>query len=59
MPNGIQMMIVNPKTGKKLDFNSKNGIYESFKEKNILGNENKKIIFNYIKKHDKQLKGFY
>jgi len=59
IPNGIQMMIVNPKTGEKLDFNSKNGIYESFKEKNILGNENKKIIFNYIKKHDKQLKGFY
>ena len=59
IPNGIQMMVVNPKTGKKLDFNSKNTIYESFKEKNISGKENKRIIFNYIKKHDKQLKGFY
>ena len=36
------MMVVDPVTGKKVDFNSKNSIYESFKEKRIseIGTEN-------------------
>ena len=29
------MVVVDPKTGQRVDFNSKNSIYESFKEKKI------------------------
>jgi len=36
VPDGIVMMVVDPATGQKVDFNSKNSIYESFKEKNLV-----------------------
>ncbi len=35
VPDGIIMMVVDSVTGQKVDFNSKNSIYESFKEKKI------------------------
>ena len=35
VPEGIIMMVVDPKTGQRVDFNSKNSIYESFKEKKM------------------------
>ena len=35
VPDGIVMMVVDPKTGQRVDFNSKNSIYESFKEKKM------------------------
>ena len=35
VPDGIIMMVVDPKTGQRVDFNSKNSIYESFKEKKM------------------------
>ena len=35
VPDGIVMMVVDPITGQKVDFNSKNSIYESFKGKKM------------------------
>ena len=35
VPDGIVMLVVDPMTGKKVDFNSNNSIYESFKEEKI------------------------
>ncbi len=35
VPDGIVMVVVDPKTGQRVDFNSKNSIYESFKEKKM------------------------
>ena len=35
VPDGIVMMVVDPVTGQKVDFNSKNSIYESFKGKKM------------------------
>lgn len=51
VPDGIVMMVVDPITGQKVDFNSKNSIYESFKEKkmseiNIENNYNDLILDN-------------
>jgi len=45
------MMVVDPITGQKVDFNSKNSIYESFKEKkgsefNIKNNYNDSMFSN-------------
>jgi penicillin-binding protein 1A len=63
VPDGIVMMVVDPATGQKVDFNSKNSIYESFKEKNIseIDNENSynDFIFNNSKVGTKEIIRFY
>ena len=63
VPDGIVMMVVDPATGQKVDFNSKNSIYESFKEKNIsetdIENNYNDIIFNNSKVGTKEIIRFY
>ena len=34
--NGITMMVVDPSTGEKANFNSKNTIMEAYKSKNVV-----------------------
>ena len=63
VPDGIVMMVVDPATGQKVDFNSKNSIYESFKgekmsEVNIENNYND-LIFNNSKVGTKEIIRFY
>ena len=54
---------MDPATGQKVGFNSKNSIYESFKEKNIneVGIENNynNLIFNNSKVGSKEIIRFY
>ena len=62
-PDGIIMMVVDPVTGQKVDFNSKNSIYESFKEKKIgefkeQSNYNNLILKN-LNEQNKELIKFY
>ena len=63
VPDGIVMMVVDPATGQKVDFNSKNSIYESFKEKNIseadIENNYNDLIFNNSKVGTKEIIRFY
>jgi len=63
VPNGIVMMVVDPKTGQKVDFNSKNSIYESFKEKNLgeLNAENNYngLVFGVKNKLNQKVIKFY
>jgi penicillin-binding protein 1A len=63
VPDGIVMMVVDPATGQKVDFNSKNSIYESFKEKNIseadIENSYNDLIFNNSKVGTKEIIRFY
>ena len=57
------MMVVDPKTGQKVDFNSKNSIYESFKEKNLgeLNTENNYngLVFGIKNKLNQKVIKFY
>jgi hypothetical protein len=57
------MMVVDPATGQKVDFNSKNSIYESFKEKNVseadIENNYNDLIFNNSKVGTKEIIRFY
>ena len=57
------MMVVDPATGQKVDFNSKNSIYESFKEKNVdeinIENNHNDLIFNNSKVGTKEIIRFY
>jgi hypothetical protein len=54
---------VDPATGQKVDFNSKNSIYESFKEKNVnevdIENNYNDLIFNNLKARTKEIIRFY
>jgi len=63
VPDGIVMMVVDPATGQKVGFNSKNSIYESFKEKNIneadIENNYNDLIFNNSKMGTKEITRFY
>jgi len=63
VPDGIVMMVVDPATGQKVGFNSKNSIYESFKEKNIseadIENNYNDLIFNNSKVGTKEIIRFY
>ncbi len=63
VPDGIVMMVVDQITGQKVDFNSKNSIYESFKEKkmNEIVNENiySKYLFDNSNLGTKQIVRFY
>jgi penicillin-binding protein 1A len=47
VPEGIVMMVVDPVTGQKVDFNSKNSIYESFKENKMSEIVNKNNYSEY------------
>jgi len=57
------MMVVDPTTGQKVDFNSKNSIYESFKEKNVseadIKNNYNNLIFNNSNMGTKEIIRFY
>ena len=63
VPDGIVMMVVDPVTGQKVDFNSKNSIYESFKEKKIseinIENNYNNLIFNDSNIGIKEIVRFY
>ena len=63
VPNGIVMMVVDPVTGQKVDFNSKNSIYESFKEKKMsevdIENNYNDLIFNNPNGEIKEITRFY
>jgi penicillin-binding protein 1A len=63
VPDGIVMMVVDPTTGQKVGFNSRNSIYESFKEKNInktdIDNNYNDLIFNNSKIGTKEIIRFY
>ena len=63
VPEGIVMMVVDPVTGQKVDFNSKNSIYESFKEKEIgdldIENNYNDFIFNNSNMGIKETIRFY
>ena len=43
VPNDIVMMVVDPNTGQKVKFSSKNTIIENYKKKDIVNNKVKKI----------------
>ena len=43
VPEGITMMVVDPSTGEKAKFNSKNTIIEAYKSKNVL---NGKVLYS-------------
>ena len=43
VPNDIVMMVVDPNTGQKVKFSSKNTIIENYKKKDIVSNKVKKI----------------
>ena len=57
------MMGVDPATGKKVDFNSKNSIYESFKEKKMseISKENNytESLFDNSILEDEEILRFY
>ena len=57
------MMVVDQITGQKVDFNSKNFIYESFKEKNLreISDEKKynNLLFNKLNDKSELIKEFY
>jgi len=63
VPDGIVMMVVDPATGQKVDFNSKKSIYESFKEKNIgevdIENNYNDLILSNLKVGTKEIIRFY
>jgi len=63
VPDGIVMMVVDPVTGQKVDFNSKNSIYESFKEekKDELNIKNKynNLAFDNSDLGVKEINSFY
>ena len=63
VPDGIVMMVVDPVTGQKVDFNSKNSIYESFKEKKMgevdIENNYNDLIFNNSDTGIKEIIRFY
>ena len=63
VPDGIIMMVVDPVTGQKVDFNSKNSIYESFKEKKMsevdIENNYNDLIFNNLNIGIKEIIRFY
>ena len=63
VPDGIIMMVVDPATGQKVDFNSKNSIYESFKEKKMsevdIENNYNDLIFNNSNAEIKEITRFY
>ena len=63
VPDGIVMMVVDPITGQKVDFNSKNSIYESFKEKKIneivFENNYNELIFNNSNTGIQEITRFY
>jgi len=63
VPEGIVMMVVDPITGQKVDFNSKNSIYESFKEKKMsevdIENNYNDLIFDNSKVGIKEIIRFY
>lgn len=63
VPDGIIMMVVDPITGRKVDFNSKNSIYESFKVKKASELENKNnyndLVFETLSEEMKEIVKFY
>ena len=63
VPEGIVMMVVDPITGKKVDFNSKNSIYESFKEKKMseidIENNYNDLILDYSNAGIEEIIRFY
>ena len=50
VPNGILMMVVDPKTGLKAKFSSKNTIMEAYKSKNIIDG---KVVYSNSNRLDK------
>tara|TARA_B100000686_G_C16764060_1_gene960621 strand:+ start:4 stop:2358 length:2355 start_codon:yes stop_codon:yes gene_type:complete len=63
VPDGIVMMVVDPATGQKVGFNSKNSIYESFKEKDIrkvdIEDNSNDMIFNNLNMEIIDINMFY
>ena len=57
VPNGITMMVVDPITGDKAKFSSKNTIVEAYKSKNVI---NGKVLYsNYDRLDTNNILKFY
>ena len=52
VPNDIIMMVIDPKTGKKVEFDTKNTIIENYKKKDVVNNQVRNINSNNLDKNN-------
>jgi len=52
VPNDIVMMVIDPNTGKKVEFDTKNTIIENYKKKDVVNNQVRNINSNNLDKNN-------